>query len=117
MTINPNAEVALPVFNASSVPLICQSSSVQSIDYSATATNATGITYSINPPEAGTIGAGSQPGMVDWNSSFNGTATITATASGCGASKSTNFTVIVSPRSNAADIIAEEEQSVPTKRV
>ncbi|MCA1918082.1 MAG: hypothetical protein LDL38_01670, partial [Flavobacterium piscis] len=115
VTINPNAEVALPVFNASSVPLICQSSSVQSIDYSATATNATGITYSINPPEAGTIGAGSQPGMVDWNSSFNGTATITATASGCGASKSTNFTVIVSPRSNAADIIAEGRTICPNE--
>jgi gliding motility-associated-like protein len=115
VTINPNAEVAFPVFNASSVPLICQSSSVQSIDYSATATNATGITYSINPPEAGTIGAGSQPGMVDWNSSFNGTATITATASGCGASKSTNFTVIVSPRSNAADIIAEGRTICPNE--
>ncbi|MFH7035643.1 HYR-like domain-containing protein, partial [Flavobacterium aquidurense] len=113
VTVNPNGEVALPVFNALSPPLLCQSNTAQQIDYTATATNASSITYTISPAQAGTIGVSGQPATVEWNPAFSGTATITATASGCGLPKSTDFIVVVNPRSTAADIISEGRTICP----
>ncbi|MFG4004787.1 immunoglobulin domain-containing protein, partial [Flavobacterium aquidurense] len=113
VTVNPNGEVALPVFNAFSPPLLCQSNTAQQIDYTATATNASSITYTISPAQAGTIGVNGQPATVEWNPAFSGTATITATASGCGLPKSTDFIVVVNPRSTAADIISEGRTICP----
>ena len=61
--------------------------------YTATATTNTGITYSISPSTAGTID--SNTGEVDWNATYLGNVTITATATGCNGPTSTAFTVIV----------------------
>ncbi|MFH6937723.1 beta strand repeat-containing protein, partial [Flavobacterium sp. FlaQc-30] len=116
VTVNPLAEVAAPVFNASSPSLMCQSVAVQQSDYTATAANASSISYHISPPEAGTMGAGGQPGQVQWNPAFNGTAIITAVSSGCGVDKSTTFTVIVSPRADASKIIAEDRTICPNEK-
>ncbi|OXB00688.1 hypothetical protein B0A75_08165, partial [Flavobacterium oncorhynchi] len=116
VTVNPLAEVAAPIFNTSSPSLICQSVAAQQSDYMATAANASSISCQISPPEAGTIGAGGQPGKVEWNSAFNGTAVITAVSSGCGTDKSTTFTVIVSPRADASKIIAEDRTICPNEK-
>ncbi|SHM84155.1 gliding motility-associated C-terminal domain-containing protein [Flavobacterium chilense] len=116
VSIDPNAEVATPVFNALSPALLCQSTVAQQSDYTATATNSTSITYSIAPPGAGTIGAGSQPAEVTWNPLFHGTATITTTASsGCGANKSTDFIVHINPRSDTTSILAEGRTICPNE--
>ncbi|MFH6968701.1 hypothetical protein ACHRVL_16920, partial [Flavobacterium sp. FlaQc-28] len=115
VVVNPLAEVGVPVFNASSPSLMCQSVAAQQSDYTASAANASSISYHISPPEAGTMGAGGQPGKIEWNAAFNGTAVITAVSSGCGTDKSTAFTVIVSPRADAAKIIAEGKTIYPNE--
>ncbi|WP_375562301.1 T9SS type A sorting domain-containing protein [Bernardetia sp. OM2101] len=61
---------------------VCLNSTTTST-YSATATNSTSIIYSIFPSNAGTIN--SSTGVVTWNQSFEGTATVKAKAfyTGC----------------------------------
>ncbi|MFD2041472.1 hypothetical protein ACFSJW_19050, partial [Flavobacterium artemisiae] len=115
VTVNPLAEVGVPVFNASSAGLLCQSVSPQFSDYAALAPNASSISYHISPPEAGTMGAGGIPERVEWNTAFNGTAVITAVASGCGTDKTTNFTVVMSPRADVSQIIAEGRTICPNE--
>jgi hypothetical protein len=72
---------------------VCQDAA--NTTYTATATNSTGITYSVSPVGAGTIGSSS--GIMDWNPSFSGTATITASAAGCNGPQTGDRIVIVTP--------------------
>jgi|GEM_PF-687515 len=92
-TINVNGVVGTPVFSMGASSTRCQTSEV--ISYTATAANATTITYSISPVAAGVIN--SATGEVTWSSVFTGAATITANATnaaGC-SPKSANHTVTV----------------------
>ncbi len=91
-TITVTPSVGTPVFNAGSTGL-CQNAANET--YTATATNTTGITYSVSPAAAGTINAIS--GEMDWDPAFSGTATITASAAGCNGPAIATRTVTVSP--------------------
>jgi hypothetical protein len=89
VTVTPT--VGTPSFSSGSTS-VCQDTSNT---YVATASNNTGITYSVSPVEAGTIGSSS--GIMSWDADFSGTATITATATGCNGPKSANRNVTVTP--------------------
>ncbi len=91
--VNVTGTVTAPVFAAGPMNTICQAS--PNITYTATASNTTGITYSISPAGAGTINA--TTGEVTYNAGFSGAATITASAAGCGGPLTTNFNVTVTP--------------------
>ncbi|MGC4039369.1 MAG: T9SS type A sorting domain-containing protein [Flavobacterium sp.] len=81
-----------PTFTSGSTT-VCQDAS--NTTYAASATNSTGITYSVSPPEAGVIG--SSNGVMNWDADFNGTAIITATAAGCNGPKTATRSVTVTP--------------------
>jgi gliding motility-associated-like protein/uncharacterized repeat protein (TIGR01451 family) len=84
-------QVATPVFSLGTTSSRCQGFGTQT--YSATANNATGITYSISPAGSGVINANT--GTVTWSSVYNGTATITASAVGICGIKTANHTVTI----------------------
>ncbi len=94
VTITPT--VGTPVFTSGNTSTRCQG--VNTVTYSANATNATGITYSL---DASSISAGnsinSSTGAVTYVSTWNGTSTITATATGCNGPKPANHTVTITP--------------------
>jgi hypothetical protein len=83
--------VAAPVFAPASLTVRKQGAGTD--NFSATATAARSISYSMTPASAGNIISNS--GAVTWNPGFSGTDTIIATASGCNASPSTHHIVIV----------------------
>ncbi|WP_343524802.1 hypothetical protein [Pedobacter sp.] len=93
--ITVNGNVSSPVFNNGLTSTRCAGTGTDT--YTATATNATQIVYSMLPLAAGVIDASN--GKVTWNTTFTGTATITATAKGC-QEKTTDFTVTVNPLPN-----------------
>ncbi|MFT3750892.1 MAG: gliding motility-associated C-terminal domain-containing protein [Agriterribacter sp.] len=76
VTVTPS--VGLPVFTAGTGSSRCQDTG--RITYTASASNTTGITYSLSPLSAGSINA--LTGEVIWNQSFSGNATISASAAG-----------------------------------
>ncbi|MGV3696770.1 T9SS type A sorting domain-containing protein [Flavobacterium sp.] len=88
VTVTPT--VGTPSFTTGATAL-CQNAADET--YAATANNSTGITYSVSPSGAGTID--SVTGVMNWNASFSGTATITASAAGCGGPKTATRNVVV----------------------
>lgn len=90
-TVTPS--VGTPVFSGGASSARCQGASA--ITYSASATNTTGITYSLSPVAAGTIDAST--GAVTWDPAFSGTAIITASASGVNGPATAGHTVTVNP--------------------
>ncbi len=92
VTITPT--VGTPVFAAGATSTICQGSSP--VTYSATATTNTGITYNI---DALSIAAGNTinatTGQVTYVTTWSGTTTVTATATGCNGPKTANHVVTV----------------------
>ncbi|HEY5371477.1 MAG TPA: hypothetical protein VIJ75_21035 [Hanamia sp.] len=90
ITVNPS--VGIPVFALGSTSARCQG--VGSVMYTATATNAGGISYSL---DAASISGGnsinSSTGSVTYIAGWNGTSTITASASGCGGPATSTHTV------------------------
>jgi hypothetical protein len=81
-TINIKANVGTPVFVSGSASSRCQAA--ESITYAASATNSTGITYSLDAPNisaGNTINAST--GVITYTATWSGTSTITATAAGC----------------------------------
>ncbi len=87
--------VATPVFNLGATSARCAGAG--SVTYTATASNSTGITYSLDntATNAGnSINANS--GAVTWASGYAGAATITATATGCSGPTTATHTVTVS---------------------
>ena len=90
VTVTPT--VGTPSFTTGAIT-ICQNAADET--YAATATDATGITYSVSPGSAGTIGSAN--GIMNWNPTFNGNATITASAAGCNGPKTANRVVAVTP--------------------
>ncbi|HLO46470.1 MAG TPA: SdrD B-like domain-containing protein [Leadbetterella sp.] len=93
-TITPT--VGTPIFSAGSTSSRCQSAS--SVTYAATATNSTGIVYSL---DATSITAGnsinSSTGQVTYVAGWVGTSTITATAAGCNGPTSSTHEVTTTP--------------------
>ncbi|MCK7460586.1 MAG: hypothetical protein MZU84_00065 [Sphingobacterium sp.] len=78
VTVNPSTGA---VSFTAGVTTICQDAA--DVTYTATAANSTSMVYSVSPGTAGTIDP--LTGVMNWDASFSGTATITATASGlCG---------------------------------
>jgi len=93
-TVTVSANVDSPVFTLGSTSTRCQGSG--SVVYSATADHAASITYSL---DESSLSAGNainvSTGEVTYASSWNGTTTITATATGCGGSKTAIHTVTI----------------------
>lgn len=92
VSVTQLADVGTPTFTVGPAN-VCQNAA--NTTYTATASNTSGITYSVSPAGAGTINSSS--GVMNWNSSFTGTATITASAAGCNGPKTADFTVTVNP--------------------
>lgn len=94
VTITPT--VGRPVFAPGALSSRCQAAEV--VSYQATATNSTGITYSL---DAASLAAGnsinSATGSVTWVASWSGTSTITAVAAGCNGPLTSTHTVTSSP--------------------
>jgi len=91
-SITVNGNVSNLLFNSGLTSSRCMGAGTDT--YLATATNTTGIVYSLSPLSAGLINAST--GQLTWSASFSGTATITATAKGC-EEKTENFVVTVNP--------------------
>jgi len=89
ITVRP--AVSTPVFAAGATSSRCQGAAVQS--YTATASNTTGITYSISPATSGVINAST--GSVTWSANYSGTATITAVAASPCGNKTATHTVTI----------------------
>ncbi len=88
------ATVGTPIFAAGSSSSRCQGAGV--VNYSATATTNTGITYSLDATSSSngnTINPAT--GDVTYSAAWYGTSIITATATGCNGPKSANHTVTV----------------------
>ncbi len=94
VTITPT--VGTPVFTLGSTSTRCQGAGV--VNYGASASNTTGITYSLN---AASISAGnsinSTNGDVTYVAGWSGTSTITASAAGCNGPKTATHTVTITP--------------------
>ena len=94
VTITPT--VGTPVFSLGATSTRCQGAGT--VTYTATATNTTGITYTL---DATSLGAGntivSTTGAVTYVAVWSGSSTITASAAGCNTSPTTNHTVTVTP--------------------
>lgn len=94
-TVTVNPTVATPVFVSGATSLRCLGAS--SITFNATATNSTGIVYSIDALSAlsgNTIN--SATGTVNFAALYVGNTTITATANGCGGPKTATHVVSIS---------------------
>ncbi|MCB8998500.1 MAG: T9SS type B sorting domain-containing protein [Bacteroidales bacterium] len=85
-----------PVFTLGATSTRCQG--VGSVTYTATATNTTGITYSL---DASSLGAGNTivaaTGAVSYVAGWTGTSVITASAAGCFGPKTAVHTVTITP--------------------
>ena len=92
-TIQVNGAVTTPVFAAGATSTRCQGAGSQI--YTATATNATGITYTINTTSQQAV-INAITGEVTFSSLFSGTAVITASAGGCSPKTSTHTITITS---------------------
>jgi uncharacterized repeat protein (TIGR01451 family) len=109
--VTTTGSVATPVFNAALSPVRCIGTGT--VTYTATAANATGITYSLDGWSlffGVTINAAT--GAVDFPSYWQGLSTITATAAGCNGPKTATFSVL-SRRIAAIDDSAVGDQGSP----
>lgn len=92
-TVDITASVETPVFTLGATSSRCRSSNA--VTYTATAGNATTITYSL---DAASVAAGltinSSTGYVDYNGGWSGTSVITATAAGCNGPVSATHTAV-----------------------
>ena len=94
VTITPF--VGTPVFTLGATSTRCQGAG--NVIYDATATNNTGITYTLNAASilgGNTINAAT--GAVTYAAGWSGTSTITATATGCNGPKTATHTVTITP--------------------
>ena len=94
VTINPS--VVTPVFTLGATSIRCQGSGP--VSYIATATNTTGITYSLDgASQAGGNSINSGNGTVTWSATWSGTSNITASAAGCNGPLTAVHTVTITP--------------------
>ena len=90
VTVNPPIG---PAVFTSAVPVVCQDDA--NGNYTASALNSTSIVYSVLPISAGIIN--SNTGVMNWDASFSGTATITADANSLCGTSSKDTIVTVNP--------------------
>ncbi|MCK7460588.1 MAG: hypothetical protein MZU84_00075 [Sphingobacterium sp.] len=88
VTVNPSTGAVSFTAGATTV---CQNAPDET--YTATAANSISIAYSVSPAGAGVINAAT--GVMNWNTAFFGTATITATATGICTTTTANRSVTV----------------------
>ncbi len=95
-TVTVTATVGIPVFSLGATSTRCQGAGT--LTYGATATNNTGITYSL---DATSTGAGNtivpSTGAVTYAAGWSGTSVITASAAGCNGPKTAIHTVTITP--------------------
>jgi hypothetical protein len=93
-TVTTNLLVATPVFGSGAISTRCQGAGP--VSYTATATNTTGITYSL---DATSLSAGNtinaSTGVVTYAAGWAGTSTITASAAGCNGPKTATHTATI----------------------
>ena len=95
-TVSVTPSAGIPVFALGATSTRCQGTG--SITYTATATNSTGLTYSLDAASitgGNSINAGS--GAVTFNASWGGTSIVTASASGCNGPKTAIHTITSTP--------------------
>lgn len=90
-TLVVKANVGTPSFSS---PLLTRCQGSGTTQYTASANYANNYVWEISPAGAGTINS---TGLVSWNASFTGTATVKVTAQGCGTDKSKSVNVNVTP--------------------
>ncbi|PKP22620.1 MAG: hypothetical protein CVU05_03035, partial [Bacteroidetes bacterium HGW-Bacteroidetes-21] len=94
VTVTPT--VGTPVFTLGATSTRCQGAG--SVTYGATATNTTGITYTL---DATSTAAGNSinasTGAVTYTAGWSGTSTITASAAGCNGPRTATHTVTITP--------------------
>ncbi len=94
ITVTVNGNVGIPVFTLGASSTRCQGAGT--VTYSSSAINNTGITYSL---DAASIAAGnsinSSTGAVTYVAGWNGTTTITSTATGCSGPQTSTHVVTV----------------------
>ena len=95
-TVTNTANVSTPVFTSGATSTRCQAAGT--VTYTATATNSTSRTYSL---DATSIAAGNTinttTGAVTYVASWNGVSVITVTANGCGSPTTATHTASVTP--------------------
>ncbi len=95
-TVTTTAAIGTPVFASGSTSTRCQGAGV--VNYVATSTNSTGITYSLNAASlAGGNTINTTTAAVTFVSGWSGSTTITATATGCGGPLTATHIVTVTP--------------------
>ena len=95
-TATTTPTVGTPVFTAGATSVICQNPGT--VIYDATATNTTGVTYSLDNASTtagNTINAST--GNVTYTTSWTGTSTITASAAGCNGRKTATHVITITP--------------------
>lgn len=93
VAVTVNALTGTPSFITPTLT-VCQDA--PNTTYTATAANATGISYTLSPAGAGSINAST--GEVDWNAAFTGRATIKAEATGLCGMTDASVQVTVNPK-------------------
>ena len=95
-TVTVTPIVGTPVFTLGATSTRCQGAG--SVTYTATATNNTGITYTL---DAASVTGGNSiiagTGVVTYSGTWSGTSTISASAAGCNGPKTATHTVTITP--------------------
>ena len=96
-TVTTNANVGTPVFTLGATSTRCQGAAI--VAYSATATNSTGMTYSLDATTDAYPGnsINTTTGAVTYAAGWSGTSTITASAAGCNGPQTSTHTVTITP--------------------
>ncbi|MCX6256046.1 MAG: T9SS type A sorting domain-containing protein [Bacteroidia bacterium] len=101
-TVTINQSVVTPVFILGATSTRCQGAG--SVTYTATATNNTGITYTLDGASLVTNSIDAATGQVTYAAGWSGTSIITATATGCNGTPTATHTVTVNPVSAGGSI-------------
>jgi len=95
-TVTTTPTVGTPVFTLGSSSTRCQGAGI--VNYTATSTNSTGITYSLDPASlAGGNSINSSTGAVSFTATWSGAVTIRASAAGCNGPVISTHVVTVTP--------------------
>jgi len=108
VTINPSVKTPLFLMGATSTRCV----GAGSVTYTATADDSTGLTYTL---DATSLNAGntinSATGTVNWTSNYSGTATITATATGCNGPVTATHVVTITSAAVGIPVFASGDSS------
>jgi hypothetical protein len=106
--ISMASNVSTPVFTLGATSIRCQGAGT--VTYTATATNTTGISYSLdNLSTTGGNSIDALTGQVTFSANWSGTTIITASAAGCNGPKTAIHTVTVTPTVGAPVFIIGSE--------